>query len=138
MERRVHSAKNGLDWKIRLVWTPVAIRPVGPRQVYEVTTARGGLGAGIGILAIPYSLAVFFVFVIPVMLVVLPLRYARVLAWRIEAITFPWGKRNGPATLLSWRVKGRRDELQQVLAEIAAALERGNTNPEIPCAVRDD
>ncbi len=141
----VHSEKGNLDWTIRLLWTPTAIRPIGPKQIYEgsvgtgvhQTTPRGGLNTGYGFMVMPFSVLIFLIFVVPVMLVVLPLRYARVLPWQIEAVTYPWGKRKGPATVLRWRVKGRREDLERAVNEIAAGLERGDVAPKISGAVRD-
>jgi hypothetical protein len=71
------------------------------------------------------------------MLVVLPLRYLRRLPWQIEAVAYPWGKRGGPATVLRWRMKGRKADLQRAMDEIASALESGDTNPQIAGAERD-
>jgi hypothetical protein len=39
MKRRVHSATDNLDWTIRLIWTPTAIRPIGTRQIYSGSVA---------------------------------------------------------------------------------------------------
>lgn len=135
MKREVHSAKDNLDWKLRLVWAPNAIRPIGPRDIYAGKVG-GGVGAT-GALGVPFSLLMFLILVIPVMAIVLPLRYARAVAWHIEAIAYPWGKRGGPAQILRWRVKGRRAELQRVMDDIAAALESGNRNRQISGATRD-
>jgi hypothetical protein len=60
---------------------------------------------GHGVLAVPFSLVFFLSLVIPTMLVVLPLRLAGVLSWRVEAVTYPWGQRK-PADVKAWRVKG--------------------------------
>jgi hypothetical protein len=156
VKREVHSDNENLNWTVRLVWTPTAIRPIGPKQIYEghvgtgidqtlpldafsrgdVSLGRGGTPTGYGIVVLPLSVLVFLVFVIPVMLVVLPLRYARVLPWTIEAITYPWGKHGGPPDVLWWRVKGRHGELERVVDEIAAALGRGETAPVVAGAVR--
>lgn len=46
------------------------------------------------------------------------------------------GKRGGPATVLRWHVKGRREDLERVIEEIAAALERGEKRPEVLGATR--
>jgi hypothetical protein len=133
VKRRVHSDTRNLDWTIRLRWVPEQIRPIGPKQVYEgkVTPMWGT-----GLLVMPFSLIIFLILVIPVMLVVLPLRYMRVLPWTIEAIAYPWGKGKGPGTGRRWRVKGRRAELNRAIDEIAAALERGEDNPRIAGAAR--
>lgn len=135
VRRKVHSSKGNLDWVVRLVWVPEAIRPIGPRQVYEGSVGRGaGATGGFGVLVSPI---LFLIFVIPTMLVVLPLRYARVMSWEVEAVARPWGKR-APAMVKRWRVKGRSEELRRVVDEIAAALERGEDQPQVAGAVRDD
>lgn len=94
MTRKVHTDTRNLDWTIRRVWTPTAIRPVGPKQIYEGSVGFRGEGRG-SIFLLPGSLLIFLIVVIPVMLVALPLRYARVLPWTIEAITYPWGSGEG-------------------------------------------
>ena len=136
MKRKVHAAKGNLDWTVRLVWVPTAIRPVGPRQILEGSATPGQRRSGAGVLVIPFSLLVFLIFVVPVMAIVLPLRYARVLAWRVEATAYPWGRKS-EALVMRWKAKGRKDELQRVVDEIAAALERGDNNPQIAGAVRE-
>ena len=42
VRREAHSSKSNLDWVVRLVWFPEAIRPIGPRQIYE-----GSVGGGV-------------------------------------------------------------------------------------------
>jgi len=135
VRRNVHSSKDNLDWVVRRVWVPEAIRPIGPRQVYEGSVGLGAVGTGgVGVVLSPI---LFVIFVIPTMLVVLPLRFARVMSWEVEAISHPWGKR-APAMLKRWRVKGRSEDLRRVVDEIAAALERGEDQPQVAGAVRDD
>jgi hypothetical protein len=135
VRRKVHSSKNNLDWVVRVVWVPEAIRPIGPRQVYEGSVGHGAARTGgFGVLVSPI---LFLIFVIPTMLVVLPLRYAQVMSWEVEAVTRPWGKR-APAMVQRWRVKGRSGELRRVVDEIADALERGEDQPQVAGAVRDD
>ena len=114
MNRRVHSTKENLDWTVHLVWTPEAIRPVGVA------------GDQLSVLAS-----------IPAIAVVLPFRYAGVMAWRVEAVAFPRGRRGLPL-VMAWRVMGRRKELKRVVDEIAAALERGDTNPHVRGAIPTD
>jgi len=108
VKRKVHSAKEDLDWTVHLVWTPEVIRPVGLK--------RGDL--------------TWLVFVVPALVATLPLRYAGVMSWRVEAVAFPQGRRSLPL-VTAWQVKGRRKELKIVVDEIAAALERGDTNPQV-------
>ena len=89
--------------------------------------------AGLGVVVSPLFTLVF---AIPTLLVLIPLRFAKVVAWRIEAVARPWGRR-GPATLLAWRVKGWA-ESERAMDEIAAALERGEMDPQIASAERDE
>lgn len=124
MKRKVHSAGANLDWTIRLAWTPKVIRPIGPRQLRGL----GDDGDALGTLV---SLLLFLILVVPAMLIVLPLRYAGVLGWRVEAIAYPWGKREGPTLVSVWIVKGRGSEIDAVVDAIAAALERGETAPQV-------
>ncbi|HXY85529.1 MAG TPA: hypothetical protein VEH52_08600 [Gaiellaceae bacterium] len=133
MKRRVHSSKNNLDWIVRVVWSPEAIRPIGVRQVYSGSVGRGANRTGA--FGIVFSLVLFLILVIPTVIVVLPLRYAGVMPWEVEAVARPWGRR-GPATVMRWRVKGR-SEVRRVVDEVAAALERGEDQPRIAGARRD-
>jgi len=80
---------------------------------------------------------IYLIAVIPALALVLPLRYAGVMPWRVEAVAFPNGRRGLPL-VMAWRVKGRRKELQRVVDEIAAAIERGDTNPHVPGAAPAD
>lgn len=137
MKRKVHSAKDNLDWTVRVVWTPEPIRPVGLRQIYSGSVGPGSRGQGFGVLAIPFSTLAFLVLAIPTMLLVLPLRFAGVMSWQVEAVTYPWGRRK-PAMIKTWRVKGRRNDLRRVLSEIAAALEGGEAQPRIAGAEPGD
>lgn len=88
-------------------------------------------------LAIPFSLVFFLALVLPTMLVVLPLRLAGLMSWRVEAVSYPWGRRK-PADVKAWRVKGHWGELQRVVNELAAALERGEQRPRVANAEPDD
>ena len=116
MKRTVHSASDDLDWTVGLVWTPEAVLQV-----------RVG---------IPVD-QIFLIAVIPALAVVLPLRYAGAVSWRVEAVAFP-DRRRGLPLVMAWRVKGRRKELKRVVDEIAGALERGDTNPHVEGAAPTD
>ena len=139
MRRRVHADKNNLDWIVRLVWLPEAIRPIGVRQIYSGKVGSGGqIDQNTSLFGILLSPLITLVVCVPVMAVVLPLRYAGVMEWEVEAITRPWGKRGGPATVLRWRVKGKRmDEVKRVVDEVARALQLGETQPVIAGARRE-
>jgi hypothetical protein len=76
VKRRLHAAKNNLDWTVRLVWLPEAIRPIGVRQIYSGSVGVGASRAGgFGVLLSPL---ISLVVGVPTMLVVLPLRFAGV------------------------------------------------------------
>ena len=139
MRRRVHADRNNLDWSVRLVWLPQAIRPIGLRQVYSGKAGVGGrFDQNSSLYGILLSPLITLVIGIPVMAIVLPLRYAGVMAWEVEAITWPWGKRGGPATVMRWSVKGKgMDNVERIVDEVATALERGETQPQITGARRE-
>jgi hypothetical protein len=133
VKRRLHAAKNNLDWIVRLVWLPEAIRPIGVRQIYSGSVGVGASRAGgFGVLLSPL---ISLVVGVPTMLVVLPLRFAGVLSWEVEAIARPWG-RGGPATIMRWRVKGW-SEARRVIDEVAGQLEAGETQPRVEGAQRE-
>ena len=132
MKRRVHSQRDNLDWTVRRVWLPEGLRPVGVRQMHSGTHSPQQY-AGLGVLLSPLFTLVFG---IPALRVLIPLRLAKLASWRIEAQTRPWGRR-GPATVLAWRVKGWA-ESERAMDDVAAALERGENNPRIASAERDD
>jgi hypothetical protein len=132
MSRTVRAERNSLTWKVRRVWVPEAVRPIGPRQMYS-GSARPTQHAGLGVLLSPL---IALTFAVPVLLVLLPLRLAKLSSWRVEAVARPWGRR-GPAHVLAWRVKGWK-EGSRAIHEIAAALERGETSPQISSAKRDE
>ena len=125
MARWAHAANNNLDWKIRRVWLPEGIRPIGAREMHEGST-RPHQYAGLGVILSPLFTLVF---ALPTLAVMVPLRLAKLSGWRIEAVAKPWGRR-GPATVLAWRVKGW-SKSHAAIEEIAHALERGETNPQI-------
>jgi len=134
VKRKAHSSRNNLDWLVRVVWVPEPIRPIGPRQIVEGSVGEGaGRTGGIGVL---FSWLLFLLLVIPTLLVVLPLRYLRVMSWEVEAVARPWGRR-APAMVMRWRVKGRPHDLRRVVDGIAEALERGEEQPQVAGAVRE-
>src|SRR3982751_3501211 len=101
MSRTVHAERNSLTWTVRRVWLPEAVRPVGVRQIHS-GSAYPSRYAGVGVLLSPVFALLF---AIPTLVVLLPLRRAKLASWRVEAVARPWGRR-GPAHLLAWRVKG--------------------------------
>jgi hypothetical protein len=131
LSRRVHDEPNDLDWSLRRVWFPEGLRPVGPRQIMS-GSVRPSPYAGVGVLLSPLLSVVVG---IPVLLVLVPLRFAKLVSWRIEATARPWGRR-GPRAVLAWRVKGW-EESRAALDELAAALARGEQSPTLAGAQRD-
>jgi len=138
MRRHVHADKNNLDWTVRLVWLPEAIRPIGLRQIYAGKVGGPHLvDQNTPLYGIVLAPLLTLVLAIPVMAIVLPLRYSGVMAWEVEAITWPWGKRGGPPTVMRWTVKSKgMDEVKRVVDEIAVALGGGDTQPQIAGARR--
>jgi hypothetical protein len=138
VRRRVHAETNNLDWTIRLLWLPEAIRALGVRQIYSGKVGPGGrIDQASAIWGVLLSPVISIVVGMPVMAVVLPLRFAGVMSWEVEAVAWPWGKRGGPATVMQWRVKGKGvDEPRRVIDDVASALERGETEPQIAGARR--
>ena len=132
MRRRVHSERDDLDWTVRRLWLPEGLRPIGVRQVHS-GAARPSSYAGLGMLVSPIFTVVFG---LPTMFVLLPLRFARLAPWRVEAVSRPWG-RFGPTRTMHWRVKGWAESARAV-EEIAAALGRGERQPDVSGAERDD
>ena len=137
MRKRVHADKNNLDWVVRLRWLPEAIRPIGVRQIYAGHVgAGGGIDQNSSLWGVLLSPLITLVVGLPVMAVMLPLRLAGVVSWEVEAIAWPWGKRGGPVMVMRWRVKGW-SEAHRVVDDVAAALQRGETQPSIAGATRD-
>lgn len=133
MRRRVHSSSNNLDWTVRRLWLPEALRPSGIRQLDAPGPAQLTLFTSLGFIFSPlFSL----VAAVPAMLVLLPLRFAGHASWEVRAEARPWGRR-GPPEIMRWRVKGWHGSAQAV-EDVAAALERGETQPQIAGAVRVD
>jgi hypothetical protein len=131
MRRRVHADSNNLDWTVRRLWLPEAVRPVSVRQVHS-GAARANDYAGVGVLVSPiFSL----IFALPTMLVLVPLRLMGKASWEIEATARPWG-RMGPVHVRRWRVKGW-SQSRQAVEEIAAALGRGETDLQLAGVTRD-
>jgi hypothetical protein len=131
MRRRIHSDANNLDWTVRRLWLPEAVRPIGVRQVHSGAT-RGNDYAGVGVVVSPiFSL----IFALPTMLVLVPLRLMGKASWEIEATARPWG-RMGPTHVRRWRVRGW-SQSRQAVEEIAAALGRGEADVRLPGVTRD-
>jgi hypothetical protein len=112
----------GLRWEIRRLTLPSAMRPHPPSEMLRLADPATGwtplpLGVLLATLALPF---------VPLVLL---LRSLRVLPWTVEARTYPWGRRR-PPIVLAYEVRGR-DEAVAAIAELAAALARGNGGPTL-------
>jgi hypothetical protein len=131
MARRVRSERDDTEWKVKRVWLPEGLRPVGPRQIVG-GSVRPHQYAGLGVLLSPLFSVVFG---IPALVILLPLRLARLTSWTIEAVARPWGRR-GPTEAMQWRVKGW-SESERALDDVADALRRGVEAPQVEGADRE-
>ncbi|MCW2976331.1 MAG: hypothetical protein JWM06_1612 [Actinomycetia bacterium] len=132
MGRHVHSASNNLDWTIRRLWLLDGLRPVGLREL----DARARQPLLFTAWTFLFSPLFSVIAAIPTMIVILPLRFAGLASWEVRAQARPWGRR-GPPEIVRWRVKGWHESAQAV-EDVAAALERGERQPQIAGAVRVD
>lgn len=89
--------------------------------------------AGLGVLVSPLFTLVLG---LPALVILLPLRFAKLASWTIEAVARPWGRR-GPAEVMHWSVKGW-SESKRVLDELCEALRRGENSPRIAGAQREE
>jgi hypothetical protein len=136
--RRKVSAPDRLDWTVKRLLVPNALRPMSRTDILDAATPRrthvDGVGGSVpdafyGVTG-PLPLgALFSLTMLPFVPVVLALRYARLLRWTIEARTYPWGRRY-PPIVLSYLVRGHR-EARQAVDELAEALARGDGSPRL-------
>jgi hypothetical protein len=116
-------APNGLDWRVRLLTLPSAMRSYPPTELLGLADpSNGWTEFPLGVLLVPFAL--------PFLPLVLLLRRVRLLSWTIEARTYPWGRRY-PPVVLTYAVRGR-EEAVAAIAELAAALARGSGGPVLP------
>ena len=111
-----------LRWEIRLLLLPSGMRPHPPSEMLALADPSTGwtplpLGVLLAALGVPF---------LPFVLL---LRSLRVLPWTVEARTYPWGRRR-PPIVFAYEVRGR-DEAMAAVAELAAALARGNGGPRL-------
>jgi hypothetical protein len=113
----------GLDWRVRLLTLPSAMRPHPPSEILALADpATGWTPLPLGLLLAGLAL--------PLLPLVLLLRSLRVLPWTVEARTYPWGRRH-PPIVLTYEVRGREEAVAAVTA-LAAALARGSGGPVLP------
>ena len=111
-----------LRWEIRLLLLPSGMRPHPPSEMLALADpATGWTPLPLGVLLAALG--------VPFLPFVLLLRSLRVLPWTVEARTYPWGRRR-PPIVFAYEVRGR-DEAMAAVAELAAALARGNGGPRL-------
>lgn len=137
MRRRL-SGPDGLQWTVKRLIVPQAMRPMGRMDLLEAATPRrthvdGVTGsipdAGMAPTG-PLPLgALLSVVLLPFLPFVLALRYARLVRWTVEARAYPWGRRY-PPVVLTYVVRGH-EEARQAVEELAEALARGEGSPKL-------
>lgn len=138
MPRRKVSAPDRLDWTVKRLIVPAAMRPLSRTDILDAATPRRthveGVSGSIPDAAMaptgPLPLgALLSLVALPLLPLVLALRYARLVRWTVEARTYPWGRRF-PPVVLSYAVRGHR-EARQAVDDLADALARGNGSPRL-------
>jgi hypothetical protein len=119
---------DGLEWTVRRLLLPLAMRPYTPSEMAELSHPDREMAGALplGFLAVPVLL--------PFLPLVLLCRALRLIPWTIEARTYPWGK-HFPAVVLAYAVRGRH-ETELAVKDLAAALERGDGGPVVHGAER--
>jgi len=136
--RRRVTGPDGLDWTVKRLVVPNAMRPLSRTDILEAATPRRthveGVSGSIpdafyGVTG-PLPLGGLLSLVtLPLLPLALALRYARLTRWTVEARTYPWGRRFPPIAL-SYAVRGHR-EARQAVDDLARALERGEGSPKL-------
>ena len=119
---------DGLEWTVRRLLLPRAMRPYPLSEMVELSHPSHAVAGALplGLLFVPLALVV-----LPVALL---LRSLRLLPWTLEARTYPWGRRL-PPIVFAYEVRGR-EETELALADLAAALVRGDGAPAVAGAER--
>src|SRR5947208_14951045 len=121
MRRHVReiTSPSRLDWTVRRLIVPAGMRPMGPIDMIDAATPRRTVVDGMagtvpdpmsgvtGPLPLGFLLAVLL---LPLLPVVLALRYLRVVRWVVEGRAYPWGRRF-PPVVLAYAVRGHREAL---------------------------
>jgi hypothetical protein len=143
MRRHVRkvTSPNGLQWTIKRLVVPLAMRPLDRIAILDAATPRrtivdgmagrvpDAFGAWTGPLPLGF---IFLPLALPLLPFVLFLRRLRLLPWTVEARAHPWGRRF-PPMVFTYEVRGHEDTLR-VLDQVAEALARGDGAPDIPGA----
>jgi hypothetical protein len=137
-QRRRVSGPTGLDWTVKRLLVPQGMRPMSRTDILDAASPRRTYVDGVDG-SIPDAFyaatgplpvgALLSLVMLPLLPLVLALRYARVLRWTVEARTYPWGRRY-PPVVLSYAVRGRR-EAAEAVGELADALARGEGSPRL-------
>jgi hypothetical protein len=122
------TSPDDLEWTVRRLLLPAAMRPYRASEMVDLAHPDLETAA-----ALPLGFLVVLM-LSPFLLVVLLFRALRLLPWTIEARTYPWGRRL-PPIVFAYEVRGR-DETEQALKDLAAALERGDGGPIVRGAER--
>jgi|SRR5579864_3447148 len=135
--QRITSPDN-LEWTVKRLIVPDVMRPMSRTEILDAATPRrtsvDGISGSVpdayqGVTG-PIPLGVIIsVLLLPLVPVVLVLRYARLLPWTVEARAYPWGRRY-PPVVLSYAIRGH-DEASRAKDELAAALARGDGSPAL-------
>jgi hypothetical protein len=125
-----------LEWKVKRLVVPAAMRPLSPTDTIDAATPRrtaveGVPGtvrdASVGVTG-PLPLgAVLVVLLLPLLPFVLALRRLGLLRWIVEARTYPWGRRY-PPVVLTYAIRGG-DAAHDAVDRLAEALARGDGAP---------
>jgi hypothetical protein len=134
--RRKVTAPDRLSWTVKRLLFPNAVRPMSRTEILDAATPRrthvDGISGSVpdafyGVTG-PLPLgALVAVAMLPLVPLVLGLRYARLLRWTVEARAYPWGRRY-PPIVLTYLVRGHR-EAAAAVDEVADALGRGDGSP---------
>jgi hypothetical protein len=135
-QRRRVRGPTGLDWTVKRLLVPEGMRPMSRTDVLDAASPRRTYVDGVaGSVPDAFSAptgppplgALLALAMLPLLPLVLALRYARLLRWTVEARTYPWGRRY-PPVVLSYAVRGNR-EATEAVGELADALARGESSP---------
>jgi hypothetical protein len=138
MRRHVRkvTSPDRLEWTVKRLVVPSAMRPLGPVDTIDAATPRRTAVEGLpgtirdpvfGVTG-PLPLgAVLVALLLPFLPLVLLLRRLGLLRWSVEARTYPWGRRY-PPVVLTYAIRGG-DAALAAVDRLAAALSRGDGAP---------
>jgi len=120
---------SGLEWRIRILRVPSAMKPHPPSEMLAHSDPAYGwtpLPVGIVLAAV----------VLPFLPFVVLFRALGLIRWELEARTYPWGRRYPPIVLV-YAVRGHGQAVA-ALTELAEALAHGSGAPVLKDAERID